>query len=79
MELATELFEIFRLQVKHRLEVRGWTQSDLADILGVGKSYVSQILNGHRNPGFETLDAFSKALSCSPEDLISKKSNKMTV
>jgi len=48
----------------------GITQAELAVRLRVTPSYVSQILNGHRRPGLDNLEAFAKVLSVEPADLI---------
>ena len=45
------------------------TQSDLADVLGVDKSFVSNIENGKNNPTLSTISSLAKALEVSVDEL----------
>jgi transcriptional regulator with XRE-family HTH domain len=45
------------------------TQSELAVILGVDKSFVSNIENGKNNPTLSTIASLAKALKVKVEDL----------
>lgn len=56
----------FREWRKHR----GFTQEDLAEIVGVTPSTVSQIETGKQGFTDSTLWAFASALSCEPADLL---------
>ncbi len=72
MQLSTPLTNVFRENVAHLLEEYAWTQTELAEQMGVTKAYVSQVMTGHRGIGLEGVDKFAKALQVSPGDLISK-------
>lgn len=42
---------------------RGWTQKQVAEMLGVSEVHVRKIEKGHRNPGRETMLKFEKIYS----------------
>jgi transcriptional regulator with XRE-family HTH domain len=45
------------------------TQSELAELLGVDKSFVSNIENGKNNPTLSTIASLAKALKVSVDEL----------
>ena len=75
MKLSTKLATIFRDRVIAKLSEYGWTQTDLANQLGVTPSYVSQVMTGHRGIGLDTLENFAEALEVEPAYLITEKKN----
>ncbi len=48
----------------------GLTQIDLAVLIGIDRSYLSEIENGHRNITILLLENFATALHVSVEDLL---------
>ena len=68
--MPQDLYRAFVDNVRHRMQQLDITQSELAGRLKVDPSYVSQILNGHRRPGLDSLDSFARALGVEPQDLI---------
>lgn len=68
--MSTPLYGIFRENVERLLASRDWTQTELAEAMGVTQSYVSQILTGYRNVGLEAVDKFAKALGVAPDTLL---------
>jgi transcriptional regulator with XRE-family HTH domain len=46
------------------------TQSELADLIGVDKSFVSNIENGKTNPTLSTISSLAKALGISTNELL---------
>ena len=68
--MPQNLYLCFCENVRLRLEQLGMTQSELAAKLKVDPSYISQILNGHRRPGLDSLETFAKALGVEPADLL---------
>lgn len=56
--------------IKEELEARGWTQLDLAYILGRDKTYVNQILSGKVNVSPEMAKALGDAFDVSAEMFI---------
>jgi transcriptional regulator with XRE-family HTH domain len=46
------------------------TQSELAELLGVDKSFVSNIENGKTNPTLETISKLAKVLDVSTTELL---------
>lgn len=51
-----------------RMHVNGVTYDDLAAEIGVGKAYISMILNGARNP-----DGMREKLETALEDIIARR------
>lgn len=49
---------------------RGFTQGQLAEMVGCYPKDISRWETGERNPGTKSLIALAKALGCSIEDLI---------
>lgn len=68
--MPQNLYSAFCRNVRGRMSSLGITQTELARRLDVDPSYVSQILNGHRRPGLDSLESFAKALKTDPADLI---------
>jgi transcriptional regulator with XRE-family HTH domain len=51
----------------NELKSRDMSQSDLARIAGLGRGTISNIMNGTRNVGQDTLTAIARALRLPPE------------
>lgn len=73
MQMATKLADVFRDRVRKKLRERGWSQQDLANAMGVKKQYISHLMTGVRNPGFDSLERAAEALGCEACDLISEE------
>ncbi|TVQ65349.1 MAG: XRE family transcriptional regulator [Balneolaceae bacterium] len=54
MDVAAQIYEL--------LQLKGWTQSELAEKAGVSEQRISTILSGHANPTLETLVKIEVAL-----------------
>ncbi len=50
-----------KLRIKELRLARGWTQSQLAELAGTDKGYISQLENGKRDPSAETLRSLAAA------------------
>jgi transcriptional regulator with XRE-family HTH domain len=73
--LSTPLCEVFRENVLLRMKVLGETQTSLAKKSGLQRSYISQILNGHRRPGLSSIQALANGLDVDPSELLKKFAN----
>jgi len=60
------LQEQFRIIVNHELEVRQWNRARLAREMGVKSAYVSNYLNGDKDPGDDVKERFFNALGLRP-------------
>lgn len=60
------LQEQFRLLVNHDLERLNWTRLRLAREMGVHSGYVSNHLNGDKDPGDDVKEKFFRALGVQP-------------
>ena len=73
VKMSAKLANAFIRNVRARMQALGMNQNELAEQLNVGKSYVSQMLSGHRRPGLDSLESFANALGVRPEELIREK------
>jgi len=64
--LAAEVFPPGSF-IKEELEARGWTQEDLAEVLGRDTRLVSEIINGKRSITLETATGLAAAFGTSAE------------
>lgn len=69
-ELGTSLRLQFACNLRLLRMERGWTQSDLASLSGLGRSFISQIERGHFSVTLETIGALCTALGIAPAALI---------
>lgn len=65
--------------IRERRKAMGLTQKQLAKLIDVTESQVSQIENGKRNPGFETLLKLGEVFGCSVDDIVRNKKIPATV
>lgn len=72
--MSQKLYKAFCENVIERLRELNMTRSQLAEKMQVDKSYISIYLNGHRQPGFDVVEAFAKHLKIEPSDLLRKMS-----
>jgi len=63
---ADELRQVFRDNLKTRREELGLTQVALADRLGVGQPYISDLEAGRKRPLVDTLADIAEALETTP-------------
>ena len=69
---SASLRKRFGERVRALRKKKGWTQVEMADYLGLDRSYVSQIENGKRNITLDTLDIMARGLGVSLSKLFSK-------
>ncbi|MGM0377545.1 MAG: helix-turn-helix domain-containing protein [Bacteroidota bacterium] len=63
MKLNTE-------KIKKEMNRLGWTQTYLANKMGVKRQYVQYMLKSGTNPTIKTIKRFAEALDIEPKDLI---------
>lgn len=61
--------EQIALRIRALLDQKGWSQQQLADAMGVNKSYISKILSGEQNMTLEGISSIEKALGFSIIDI----------
>lgn len=59
-----------RLKLKEHRQKHGWTIDHLAEVSGLSRGFISQLENGKRNPGAQTLLDLSDALGAPLASLI---------
>jgi phage repressor protein C with HTH and peptisase S24 domain len=58
------------LNLKKRRAARGWTQDQLADVLGVSKTHVSEMESGKKNPSQPVLARLAEAFGVSLAEMV---------
>ncbi len=61
--------------IKEELEVRGWLQTDLADILGMSKKTINKLINNKQSITIDTAKLLSKAFGQYPQYWINLDTN----
>lgn len=56
---------------------RGWTQQQIADMLGYDITYIGQIERGEKSPTFRTLVSFADAFETKVSQLVSAAEKKV--
>lgn len=59
-----------RYRIKEHRKARGWTQEQLAQMVGTTKGYISQMENGVREPSAETLRSLAAAFGVDAVQMI---------
>ena len=57
-------------KIKSLRELKGWSQNDLAERLGISRSAVGNYEQGIREPDFETLENLADAFNCNMSYLL---------
>lgn len=66
-------------KTKKLMFIKGFNVSTLADEVGVGISYISQILNGKRSPSPKLAKKIAETLEVEIEDLFFFKENEVKI
>lgn len=59
-----------KYRIKEYRTTRGWTQEQLAQMVGTSKGYVSQMESGKREPSAETLRSLAAAFGVGASQMI---------
>ena len=73
LDMAENLANVFRQNVRRRMEQLKMNQAELAKRLNVTDAYISRILNGARNPGLQSLEQFADVLDTTASRLLEEK------
>jgi transcriptional regulator with XRE-family HTH domain len=68
--MSSDIRAEFGDRVRRLRKAKGITQLELAELLGVGRSYLSQIERGKRDPGLRLVKAIADGLSTKLSDLL---------
>jgi ribosome-binding protein aMBF1 (putative translation factor) len=60
----------FGMALKDKRRALGLTQSDLAKITGMNRSFISEVESGHENISLERAEKLAKAVECTLAELI---------
>jgi len=60
----------FVANVNALLQSKGWSRAEFARRLGVTPGYVTQILNGHHEPGLRVVEAWAEVLGVKASRLV---------
>lgn len=64
-----------KYRIKEHRKARGWTQEQLAQMVGTTKGYISQMENGVREPSAETLRSLAAAFGVDAVQMIEPDSD----
>ena len=59
----------FSRKIKKKMKLKLFTQTDLADELGISRMSISRYVNGKRVPDYLLLKRFAKVLNCPLEEI----------
>lgn len=62
----------FGARVRHLRKQRGWTQAEMADRLGIDRSYLADLERGKRNVSLVNIDIIAKGFSLTLSQLFSR-------
>lgn len=65
-----QLQERFREKLREALEIKGWSQSDLARHLDMTPQTVGSYFHGRRSPGLDFVEKVAIALDIKPSNLL---------
>ena len=65
--------------LKKLRKAKGLRQNELAKLVGLSESAISQIESGKRKPSYETLLKIAEALDCESSDLLSTRTNRPNI
>lgn len=65
--------ELLAANVRRLREARGFSQTTLADRMGVAPTRISEIEHGRCGVSGSTLDKLADALACKPQDLLTQR------
>lgn len=55
--------------IRQTLKTTQTTQAELAEAVGISKPYLSQIINGRRDPGRAVMGKIARRLGCTVDEL----------
>lgn len=65
-----KLLPVFRDNVERLMIQKDWGRSELAAEMNVTRSYITQVLGGHRGVALAAIDRFAEALGVEPTALV---------
>lgn len=70
--MNTEYVQVFGERIRSFRKERGMSQIDLANKVGIDRSYIGFLERGERNPSLEMIIKIAEALSTTPDALLKK-------
>jgi transcriptional regulator with XRE-family HTH domain len=56
---STDIYARFGERVRELRKAKGWNQDDLAQHTGLGRTYISNVERGKKNPSLRSLQIFA--------------------
>lgn len=63
---------ILAQNLRHMRSAKGWSQEDLADAVGLHRTYIGSIERGERNLGIDNVERLANALQITVTNLLTK-------
>ena len=73
MSRAERLIQLTSQEIRHRREMMGISQEELAHLCGLHRTYIGAIERGERNITLTTLLKLAEALDCELSDLVPQR------
>lgn len=70
--MNTEYVQVFGERIRTFRKERGMSQIDLANKVGIDRSYIGFLERGERNPSLEMIIKIAEALNVTPDELLKK-------
>jgi DNA-binding XRE family transcriptional regulator len=69
-QMSTDIRVKLGKRVRQLRQERGWTQVELADLLGIDRSYLSEIETGKKDPSLRVLKTFADGFHLTLSELL---------
>lgn len=70
--MSNEYLAIFGKRVREIRKAKNLSQLELADKVGIDRSYMGFLERGERNPSLEVITKIARALNVTPDELLKK-------
>jgi HTH-type biofilm formation transcriptional regulator len=57
-------------EIRRRMARKGWSANQLADLSGVSRGFVSELMSGHKSPTLRTLAKIAEAFGVEVRELL---------
>lgn len=70
--MSTDIRVLLGNRVRKLRQERGWTQVEMAEVLGIDRSYISEIETGKKDPSLRVLKTIADGFKLTLSELLSR-------
>jgi putative transcriptional regulator len=70
--VSTDIRVLLGNRVRKLRQERGWTQVEMAEVLGIDRSYISEIETGKKDPSLRVLKTIADGFKLTLSELLSR-------